>query len=269
MDIVKLKDELERLVRIMEVLRGPDGCPWDRKQDYYSLQPYIIEEAYEVVEALLKKDLRLLKEELGDLLLQVIFQSQIARERGDFDLTEVFKTISDKLIRRHPHVFQDKEINSVAEVKATWEAIKREEKVNLGQEIPASIMDNLSRRQPALIQAYEIQARAAEVGFDWDNAGDIINKIEEELSEVKEAVDKNNREEIKGESGDLLFAVVNLIRFYNLNPELTLFQTVLKFKKRFQYIESRVRDKGDNLNDLTLKELDLYWEESKTRMEGE
>ncbi len=260
MDFEKLKNELIRLVEIMETLRGPDGCPWDKKQDYFSLQPYIIEEAYEVVEALQKKDLALLKDELGDLLLQVIFESQIAREKGDFDLSDVFEAINNKLIRRHPHVFANSEPKTLSEQRAIWEDIKREEKDG---ELTESILDDLTRGQPALNQAHEIQARAAEVGFDWDRVEDVVNKIEEELVEVKDAMREDDREEIGNELGDLLFAVVNLTRFYNFNPEVVLLGTILKFKKRFRHIEKRVVDMGYKLEDLSLAELDSYWEESK------
>lgn len=269
MNMEKLKDEVERLVKIMEVLRGPNGCPWDKQQDYYSLQPYVLEEAYEVVEALQKKDLDLLKEELGDLLLQVVFQAQIAREKGDFNLIDIFKAISDKLVRRHPHVFQDREVNTISELKATWEEIKGEERIKKGKVGHKSILEDLSQAQPALNQAYEVQAKAAEVGFDWDNVEDVIAKIEEEIHEVREAIRENQQEEIGKELGDLLFAVVNLSRFFAINPELALLQTILKFKERFKYIEFRAREEGYNFAELSLKELDSYWEESKTKLEGE
>lgn len=262
MNMDELGKEMERLVRTMAILRGPEGCPWDKKQDYYSLQPYIIEEAYEVVEALQKKDINLLKEELGDLLLQVVFQAQIASESGDFDLADVFRVISDKLIRRHPHVFQEQHIDSVEHLKAVWEEIKRKEK-GAGEQEPKSLLDHVSRSNPALIQSYQVQEKAAQVGFDWDNINDVVTKIKEELLEVTEAIQDNNEQEVFEEIGDLLFAVVNLARFKGINPELALLKTVLKFKDRFSYIEKRVAEKGFKLEELTLNELDAFWEESK------
>lgn len=262
MDKERLKKEMIRLVEIMETLRGPEGCPWDKKQDYYSLQPYILEEAYEVVEALQKKDLKALREELGDLLLQVVFESQIGSEKGDFTLIDVLETINNKLIRRHPHVFTTKEKKTISEQKEIWENIKNKEKDNSF----TSILDGLSRNKPALNQAYEIQDKAAEVGFDWNKVEDVLGKIEEELNEVKEAMERNNTEEISEELGDLLFAVVNLTRFYNIDPEISLLKTVLKFKERFKHIETRVMEKGYKLENLTLSELDYYWEESKNKI---
>ncbi|ACL70862.1 nucleoside triphosphate pyrophosphohydrolase [Halothermothrix orenii] len=263
MEQERLAEEFIRLVKIMERLRGPDGCPWDKKQDYYTLKPYIIEEAYEVVEALQKDDLELLKEELGDLLLQVVFESQIGKEKGDFNLIDVIKIISEKLIRRHPHVFGDEKVNTVSGVKVNWEKIKKQEKENKGRE-QTSILDDVSRSQPALNQAYDIQKKAAEVGFDWDNISDVVRKIEEELAEVKEVIKTNEHKEIEEELGDLIFAVVNLCRFYRINPEVALLRTILKFRDRFKYIEKRVSEEGTLLTDKTLEELDSYWEESKT-----
>ncbi|MFW5992062.1 MAG: nucleoside triphosphate pyrophosphohydrolase [Halanaerobiaceae bacterium] len=257
LDKDKLKEELERLVNIMERLRGPDGCPWDREQDLYSLQPYIVEEAYEVVEAMQKKDLKLLREELGDLLLQVVFQSQIAREEGEFTLTEVIKGISNKLIRRHPHVFADERVDTSEQVKILWNEVKREEKGK------SSILDELSGGQPALNQAYELQTIAAGVGFDWDEIKQVLAKVREEISEIEEAINRGSKEEAGHELGDLLFAAVNLARFLKSNPELELLRTINKFKKRFNYIESRVREKGKNIEKVSLQELDDYWEEAK------
>nr|AGF93490.1 MazG family protein [uncultured organism] len=290
MDYQNLNKEMKRLVKIMEKLRGAEGCPWDRKQDYFSLKPYILEEAYEVVEALNKEDISSLKEELGDLLLQVVFQAQIGRERGDFDLGDIMRIISDKLIRRHPHVFGDDKLHSVEEVKTTWNEIKDNEKRE--KEKMKTILDKISRRQPALNQAYEIQEVAAKVGFDWDYPEEVVEKIEEELEEVKEAVanvelnngyennykkeksnknkeyDNNiNKEELEKEIGDLLFAAVNLTRFYDINPEIALLNTINKFASRFKYMKEKITKTGDKMRELDLEELDYYWEESKKREE--
>src|SRR6056297_2662313 len=177
--------EFDKLLYIMEQLRGPNGCPWDKKQDFYSLKTYIIEEAYEVVEALEKDDMGLLKEELGDLLLQVIFQSQIGKEKDLFDIDDVIKGIIAKLIRRHPHVFGDENIETATEVKKTWEEIKKKERINKKED---SILSGVSKVQPSLNQAFEIQQKAAEVGFDWDEIEDVILKIDEEVEELKEVV---------------------------------------------------------------------------------
>lgn len=265
MDKEKMAEELNCLVDIMEALRGPNGCPWDKKQDYNSLEPYIIEEAYEVIEALQRKDITALKEELGDLLLQVVFQAQIGKERNDFTLIDVFEGINNKLIRRHPHVFQEKKLSSVNEVKHVWEEIKKEEKVKLGKR-KESILDDVSQSQTALNQADEVQNKAAEIGFDWSDIKDVIYKIKEELSEVTIAIGENDKIAITEEIGDLLFAVVNLARFSQVNSELALLKTILKFKDRFRYIEEKVKDKGAVLEELDLDELDEYWEEAKYKL---
>ena len=274
MDYDKLQEETERLVRIMEKLRGPDGCPWDRKQDYASLQPYILEEAYEVVETIQNNDISSLKEELGDLLLQVVFQAQIGSECEDFDLVDVFSEISEKLIRRHPHVFGDLDIKEADEVKITWDEIKAQEKKDKDNSdnsdyIGKSLMDDFSRSQPAVNQAYEIQEKAAEVGFDWDNVDDVIAKIDEELDEIKQEIITGNKDALEDELGDIIFAVVNLARFYDINPEIALLKTINKFRRRFKYIEKEVQKEDQSLFDITLEEMDVYWEKSKSNKQGE
>ncbi len=264
MDKENLELELCRLVDIMEKLRGPNGCPWDKKQTIESLKPYIIEETYEVVEAIQKQDMTLLKEELGDVLLQIVFQAQVAREEGIFTLIDIFRGINDKLTRRHPHVFSNLKANTPEEVSVLWNEVKKSEKGNFVEE---SILDNLSTSQPALSQAVEIQEKAAEVGFDWDNIQDVLKKVKEEIDEVEEALDNDNMEEASLEIGDLLFAVVNLSRFIDTNPEIALFSTILKFKDRFKYIEDSVKKNGDKLEEMSLETLDYYWEEAKDCIE--
>ncbi|MFW5961849.1 MAG: nucleoside triphosphate pyrophosphohydrolase, partial [bacterium] len=185
----EILSELDKLIEIMAILRGPDGCPWDKKQDYYSIKENIIEEAYEVVEALEKNDINAFKEELGDLLLQVVFESQIAYEKGDFDLADVVKVLREKLIRRHPHVFSDLEVDGSEEVLKNWEQIKQKEKEEGNQIV--SLLDKFNQGQSALNQAYEIQKIAAEVGFDWNNLEPVLDKIEEEFGECKEIVGAN------------------------------------------------------------------------------
>ncbi|MBS3811714.1 MAG: nucleoside triphosphate pyrophosphohydrolase [Halanaerobiales bacterium] len=260
MEKMNFENEFEKLLYVMEKLRGPDGCPWDKKQDLYSLKPYIIEEAYEVVEALEKENMDLLKEELGDLLLQVIFQAQIGKERKLFDIDDIIKGIVAKLIRRHPHVFGEKKVKSVQEVNKTWEEIKQKERI-INKE--GSILSDISKIQPSLNQAYEVQQKAAEVGFDWNEIEEVIAKIEEEIEELKEVIGDEDTDKIEDEMGDLLFAVVNLSRFKSINPEIALLRTINKFKKRFQYIETSLNKHNKDINKMSLKELDKFWEEAK------
>lgn len=278
MDVRKRKsilEELDKLIEVMAVLRGPDGCPWDKKQDYYSIKENIIEEAYEVVEALEKNDIEAFKEELGDLLLQVVFESQMAYEKGDFDLADVAKVLREKLIRRHPHVFAEVDVDGSEEVLRNWERIKQEEKEEKNQ--LNSLLDKFNQGQSALNQAYDIQKIAAKVGFDWDDLEPVLAKIEEELGECKEIIGANPdntlftkeslgaeaQEELESEIGDLLFAVVNLARFKNINPELALLKTILKFKNRFKFIEQRIVNEKTVFEDYNLEELDQIWNEAK------
>jgi len=286
MDDECLIEELEQLLKIMEKLRSPEGCPWDKEQDYYSLKPCIIEEAYEVVEALENKDISSLKKELGDLLLQVVFQAQIGKEKGDFNLGEVISLLNKKLIRRHPHVFADKEVNKVSEVMKNWEQIKREEKILDEKEIKAnsssenyntekksseknksfeSLLNDISYSRPALNQAYEVQKQAAKVGFDWDRPRQVLEKIEEEIDELKQALVNNEQKQIKNEVGDLFFSLVNLTRFYQINPEVAVFSSIVKFKNRFEFIEKKVKDSNKEFKNFSLEELDRFWIESKDR----
>ncbi|RCW54684.1 MULTISPECIES: nucleoside triphosphate pyrophosphohydrolase [Halanaerobium] len=272
-DILK---ELDKLIEVMAILRGPDGCPWDKKQDYYSIKENIIEEAYEVVEALEKNDIEAFKEELGDLLLQVVFESQMAYEKGDFDLADVAKVLRKKLIRRHPHVFAEVEVEGSEEVLKNWEQIKQQEKQNKNQF--NSLMDKFNQGQSALIQAYDIQKIAAEVGFDWDELEPVLNKIEEEFGECKEIIgvnpdntlfadqnlDSEQQKKLEAEIGDLLFAVVNFARFKNVNPELALLKTILKFKNRFKFIEQRIVEENSEFADYSLEQLDDIWNQAKS-----
>ncbi|MCC5911237.1 MAG: nucleoside triphosphate pyrophosphohydrolase [Clostridiaceae bacterium] len=253
---------VNNLVEIMEILRSKDGCPWDIKQTHDSLKPYLIEEAYEVMEAIDQKDDILLEEELGDLLLQVIFHSQIAKERDAFALGEVVQGICEKLIFRHPHVFKEVKAENSTEALSTWEHQKRLEKQI---ESIADSMSMIPKELPALLKSMKVQKKAADVGFDWDDMKDVIAKVQEELKEVLEALEEHKEDRVKEEAGDLLFAVVNLIRFLKVNPEDALNQTCKKFIKRFYYIEEMAREKGKNLRDMTLQEMDVFWEESKQK----
>ncbi|OEG63577.1 MAG: nucleoside triphosphate pyrophosphohydrolase [Halanaerobium sp. MDAL1] len=259
----------------MAVLRGPGGCPWDKKQDYYSIKENIIEEAYEVVEALEKNDIPAFKEELGDLLLQVVFESQIAYEKNDFNLGDVAKVLREKLIRRHPHVFAELDVSGSDEVLKNWEKIKQKEKGKKNQ--LNSLLDKFNQGQSALNQAYDIQKIAAEVGFDWNDLRPVIDKIEEELSECKEIIavnpdnttlsqsnlDKKDKDKLESEIGDLLFAVVNFARFNDINPEIALLKTIFKFKDRFAFIENRVKKNNNDFEDYNLEQLDEFWNQAK------
>lgn len=257
----ELAKEIQRLADIMEKLRGPEGCPWDRQQTIASLQEYLIEEAYEAVGAAVSGDMSLLKEELGDVLLQIVFQAQVAREEGSFDLVDVIRGISDKLVRRHPHVFSDRKADTAEEVSKLWQEIKDKEKDQ--DRSNSSLMDKIHINQPALMQAYEVQKLAAKVGFDWDDINDVIQKVKEELSEMEEALQRGNKEQAALEFGDLLFAMVNLARFLETNPEVALLNSITKFKNRFQYMEKAIRSENKEMDKLSLEELDFYWEEAK------
>jgi len=259
----ELAKEIQRLVDIMEKLRGPEGCPWDRQQTIASLQEYLLEEAYEAVGAARNEDMSLLQEELGDVLLQIVFQSQIAREQGDFNLVDVVKGIADKLVRRHPHVFSDWKADTAEEVSKLWQEIKDREKKKEEDKSDSSLMDKIHINQPALMQAYEVQKLAAKVGFDWDDINDVIQKVKEELSEMEEALQRGNKEQAALEFGDLLFAMVNLARFLETNPEVALLNSITKFKNRFQYMEKAIRSENKEMDKLSLEELDFYWEEAK------
>lgn len=250
-----------RLIEIMAQLRSPSGCPWDKEQTPQSLKPYLIEEAYEVLDAIDQNDDNEMKEELGDLLLQVVFHAQIASEENRFTIDDVAGTISDKLIRRHPHVFGNVEANTPDEVVKNWEAIKATEKDTK----PASLLDSVPKQLPALFKARRLQEKAARVGFDWDHIDDVAEKVKEETEELIQAQKADQKEKIHEEFGDLLFALVNLARFLNICPEEALTQTNRKFQMRFQYIESELAKRGKTPAESNLEEMDELWEEAKTQ----
>jgi tetrapyrrole methylase family protein/MazG family protein len=250
---------IDRLLALMERLRGPGGCPWDREQSLASLKPYLIEECYEVIDAIDAGDPVRHAEELGDLLLQIVFQAQIRKERKQFTFDDVVAHIAAKLVRRHPHVFAGLKVSGSGEVLKNWEALKRREKS--GE--PRSAVAGVPRHLPALQKAHQVQARAARVGFDWTRAADVVAKIEEELDEVRRALEAKDAEDVRREIGDLLFAVVNLSRFQKLNAEELLASTVDKFIRRFQAVEQRVHARGRKLTDCSLAELDALWEKVK------
>ena len=251
---------MDNLVSIMEKLRSREGCPWDREQDHQTLKPYLIEESYEVLEALEEGDMDLLEEELGDLLLQIVFHSQIASESGYFNITDVITGICSKLISRHPHVFGDLRVDTADKVLINWEEIKREEKEE--KSYTESLM-RVPKQLPALMKSYKIQGKAAKVGFDWDNVHGAMEKVSEELQELKLALESNNEQNMNEEIGDLLFAVVNVARFLEIRPELALNNTIEKFIRRFNYIERSAEENGDNLQEMTLEEMDNLWNLAK------
>ncbi|MDD3426207.1 MAG: nucleoside triphosphate pyrophosphohydrolase [Aminobacterium sp.] len=256
--------DLERLVSIMARLRAPEGCPWDREQTFETLRSHIIEEAYELVDAISQQDIDEMKEEAGDVLLQIVFVAQLAREQGFFDIKDVISEICDKLIRRHPHVFGEMEVNGSADVLANWEKIKVKEK-SLKKREDKSVLAGIPESLPPLLKAYRIQAKVSHVGFDWEK-GDIkpvTDKIKEELSEVEAAVNQEEQERVEEELGDLFFAVVNLSRHLGVNPDIALQRANKKFEERFRQVEKMVHQEGREWEDYQLKDLDCFWNEAK------
>ncbi len=254
--------EIGELLALIRTLRSPEGCPWDRLQKEKDLGRYLLSEAYEVIDAVIEGSPADLREELGDLLFQILFLVVLAEEQGHFDLAGVVRGISEKMIRRHPHVFAGKSVRDVSEVKANWEKIKATQEHKDKHASP--LFDGISRSLPALSRAQDITTRAAKIGFDWERADQVIEKIEEELQEFKEAVRLKNQDGMEEEIGDLLFSVVNLSRFANVRAEEALRRTTGKFLRRFQYIEKRLQEEGVNLEEATLAAMDRLWEEAKS-----
>ncbi|HZK33906.1 MAG TPA: nucleoside triphosphate pyrophosphohydrolase [Bacillota bacterium] len=246
------------LAKITERLRSPGGCPWDRDQDHNSLKQYLIEETYEVLEAIDLKDMDKLVEELGDLLFQVIFHSQIAQEHGEFNVMDVITGVSHKMIRRHPHIFGQARVKDVAESLDKWEAIKKDEK---GLKTQTQVLEDIPSNLPALMRSYKVQKKAAIVGFDWDNVKDAMEKLEEELGELKEVCYSGPEERAYEELGDLLFAAVNVCRFLDIQPELCLTDATEKFIRRFSYIEENAKRP---LEEMSLAEMDELWDRAKS-----
>ena len=250
---------MARLLKIMARLRGPGGCPWDREQTHKSIRHNLIEECYEAIDALDEGKMNAFRDELGDLLLQVVFHAQMASEEGTFDFDAVAKSISDKLVHRHPHVFGSARARNSAEVLQQWEAIKKSEK-NASSIVH---LEDLPRHLPALLKADKVQRKVARVGFDWRHVNDVVAKVEEEVRELKGAMASNSRRQFEEEVGDLLFAVVNLARFENLQAEELLNRATAKFVNRFQQIEKAVHASGRRLESCSLEELDALWESAK------
>ncbi len=245
----------------MAALRAPDGCPWDREQTHESLRPYLIEETYEVLDSIDRKAYGELKSELGDLLLHIVFHARLAEEERLFTLVDVLQKINEKLIRRHPHVFGDLKLEGVDGVLANWERLKETERRDNGQK-EKGLLDGVPLALPALSQAQEYQDRAARVGFDWREIEGVLEKIAEEIEEVRQAT---NEEELTSELGDLLFALVNLARWKKVDAESALRETNAKFKKRFGYVEQGAKEQGRGLSELSLDEMESLWQEAKGR----
>jgi MazG family protein len=255
------------LIEMMARLRAPDGCPWDREQTFQTLGPMLIEEAYEVIEAAESEDWEELRDELGDLLFQIIFYGQIAAESGHFDIHQSISRVHEKMTRRHPHVFGEQKVDNTAEVLSNWEAIKAAERQAAGKsEVKRqSLLDGTSTRLPALLESYQLTAKAARVGFDWKRGEDVFAKLEEEIGELKEEIARENPDPdaIKGEIGDLLFVVANISRWYGVEPESAMKATNRKFRRRFGHIETRLENQGKPWAETSLEEMDKLWDEAK------
>ncbi|HQO21128.1 MAG TPA: nucleoside triphosphate pyrophosphohydrolase [Acidobacteriota bacterium] len=255
--------EYARLVELMARLRAPGGCPWDRSQSREDLKTYLVEETYEVLDAIDSKSSDKLKEELGDLLLQIVFHAEIAEEENAFDIEDVCRSINEKLVRRHPHVFGDAKAETPDIVLKNWETIKKGEKEG------KSALGGVPKVLPALLKAYRLQEKAARVGFDWEETRQVEAKVDEELAELREATENGDREKIREELGDLLFAIVNLSRFLKLDPEDTLQSANEKFIRRFKAVEKSAADDGRDLHGMSLAEMDQLWEEAKKKERSE
>jgi MazG family protein len=261
----------EKLVDIMATLRGPNGCPWDKEQDFNTLKPMLVEEVYEVLEAIDLKDFDGVSEELGDLLLHIVFQSQLGKEQGSFDINTVIQKICEKLIRRHPHVFGNQQAGSSAEVIKNWEAIKAEEKAEKSNHRTPerrSLLEGIPSKLPALHEAHQISARAARAGFDWPEIDGVFDKLEEEVRELKEVIAEHphdpKRDRVEDEIGDLLFVIVNIARYLKIDSESALKRANRKFKTRFQYMEGELAREGKNIEETSLGEMEALWQRAKS-----
>jgi MazG family protein len=254
--------KFERLVEIMARLRSPQGCPWDREQNFDTIKTYLLEEAYEVMDAVDRRDWAALAEELGDLMLQAVFFAQMAKEEGRFTIADSLDAILDKLVRRHPHVFGGGEAKTAEEVKKRWDEIKEAEKLARGRS-PAGLLDGISAKQPALAEAMHISKKAAAAGFDWETPEQVLEKLEEELKELAEARLSGDSKRLESEIGDLLFVVVNLARFLKVDAEQALRATNAKFRRRFAHVEKGIEERGKKLDEASLEEMEALWQEAK------
>ena len=258
----EMNKDFPDLVHIMDILRGDGGCPWDKEQTHETLKQCLIEESYEVLEAIDKKDPELMKEELGDVLLQVVFHARMGKEEGYFDIADIVQGISDKMINRHPHIFGDVKADTSEEVLRNWDEIKKKEHKISGY---TDELKYIPKNLPALMRADKVQRKAKKVGFDWDNVEGAISKVSEELNEVKDVYKGKNRAKIIEEVGDLIFAAVNVSRFLDINPEIALNSTIDKFIDRFGFMENKAKESGLDLADMNLEQMDELWEQSKKK----
>ncbi|MBL8230960.1 MAG: nucleoside triphosphate pyrophosphohydrolase [Bryobacterales bacterium] len=257
-------ERFQQLVEIMAKLRAPDGCPWDREQTFDTIKPYLLEETYEVMEAIDNRDWPALAEELGDLMLQPVFFAQMAAEAQHFRIADALDAINRKLIRRHPHVFGDGDAKTPDQVKVRWDQIKEQEKKERG-EAPKGMLDRIPRHTPALVEAQQISSKAASAGFDWPDIGQVADKIREEVAELEQARAEGSAEEVEGEIGDLLFTIVNLARFLKIDPEQALRRTNAKFRKRFAHVEQGLQAQGKPFAEATLEEMEALWQQAKAQ----
>ncbi|MFC2151609.1 nucleoside triphosphate pyrophosphohydrolase [Bacteroidota bacterium] len=254
-----MKKELEAFDRLLEIMNElREKCPWDRKQTLESLRTLTIEETYELADAIIKKDMKELKKELGDLLLHIVFYAKIGSERNSFDITDVINSINEKLIHRHPHVFGDIEVKDHREVEENWEEIKMKEK-----DRDNSVLSGVPESLPALVKANRIQQKVRGVGFDWDERSQIWDKVKEELNELQHEVETEDHEKVEAEFGDLFFSLINAARLYDIDPETALERTNKKFIKRFNYLEEQTIKKGQSLKEMSLDEMNIIWEAAK------
>jgi tetrapyrrole methylase family protein/MazG family protein len=267
----------EKLAAVQARLRAPDGCPWDREQTHASLRTYLIEEAYEVLEALESRDDAKFAEEMGDLLLQIVFHSEIAKEEGRFDVSDVIREVHDKMVRRHPHVFGEKRAKDSAEVLKNWEQLKKEERIAAGKRNgdgaksegkPASLLDGVSKALPAALEGFQLTRRAARIGFDWDTVEGVFEKMNEEAGELRQALSAKDAKRTEEEMGDLLFAAVNLARFLHVDPEIALKKANAKFSSRFREMEELAAKNGRALAEISREQMEEFWETAKRAEKG-
>ena len=251
-------NSIQELVDIMSALRDPEtGCPWDRQQTMESIIPYTLEEIYELVDALERNNMEDVRDELGDLLFHVIFYSQMASESGSFGFADVVGGVCEKLKRRHPHVFAGQQVDTIEDVKSNWEKIKREERAG-------DYLDNIARALPAMLRAEKLQKRAAQVGFDWDKPAPVLAKVEEEVHELKQAMDQpQHRARLQDEIGDIFFAAINLARHLDINPETALREANNKFEQRFRYIQTTLEEEGQDLETASMEKMEELWDQAK------
>jgi tetrapyrrole methylase family protein/MazG family protein len=262
--MTKRQELFEKLVEVVAALRGENGCPWDKEQTHSTLKSSLLEETYEVIEAIDANAPVKLQEELGDLLMQIMLHAQIAQDEKKFNIDDVIQTITEKLIRRHPHVFGDVQVKDSTQVLSNWEAIKRNEETFQERE---SLLDGIPMQLPSLVRARKIQSKASRVGFDWEQAEEVLSKIDEELEELKSSINSSNQADIEMEIGDLLFSIVNLSRFLNVDSEDALRKVNEKFIRRFKMMETEIKRQGKRFEDYDLEGLDEFWEKAK-RKEG-